>query len=120
MIEVLLADNQPLTAAGLVHILGGLQDITIVGEVTDRDSFLPMLKKLQPALLLVDYNTPGYISKNDLFKVRELSPRTNILIISSDDDKKTILEVLQMGVLGYLTKECSRDEIIMAVYSVTR
>jgi DNA-binding NarL/FixJ family response regulator len=74
----------------------------------------------KPELLITDYNTSNYLTKADLLRVKEYSPSTNILVVSSDNDKSSILQVLQSGVIGYLTKECSREEILMGVYAVAR
>lgn len=119
-IKVLLADNQPLTSAGLTSILDGKDDLQIIDRVESSHQLASLLQKHKPDLLIADYNTPGYISKADLVEVKDHSPETNTLIISSDNDKASILHVLQSGVIGYLTKECSREEIVAAVYSVAR
>ena len=118
--KILLADNQPLTSAGLIAILNEKDDLMVVDQVTSPQQLRDLLKRHKPDLLIVDYNTPGYITKADLVDVKEHSSETNVLIISSDNDKPNILQVLQSGAIGYLTKECSREEILMAVYAVAR
>lgn len=120
MIKVLLADNQPLTAAGLISVLNDRTDLAIVDQVTTRDRLTELLREHKPDLLIADYDMPGYITKGDLASIKDYSPQTNVLVISSDNDKASILQVLQSGVIGYLTKECSREEIMMAVYAVAR
>lgn len=120
MIKVLLADNQPLTAAGLISVLNDRSDLAIVDVVSKRDGLAKLLEEHKPDLLIADYDLPGYITKADLTTVKEYSQQTSVLVISSDNDKGSILEVLHSGVIGYLTKECSRDEIIMAVYATAR
>ena len=120
MIKVLLADSQPLTSAGMTYILNDREDITIVDNVGTQDQLTQLLEKHKPDLLIADYDIPGYIVKSDLLTVKDYSPETNVLVISSDNDKQSILQVLQSGVIGYLTKECSREEIMMAVYAVSK
>ncbi len=120
MIKVLLADNQPLTSVGLTSILNEKDDLSIVDQVIVRDRLPELLEEHKPDLLVVDYNLQDYITKTDLLTIKEYSPETNVLVISSDNDKASILQVLQSGVIGYLTKECSREEILMAVYSVAK
>ncbi|MEJ7646740.1 MAG: response regulator transcription factor [Chryseolinea sp.] len=120
ILSVLLADNQPLTAAGLNYILRDRNDIRIIAEVKTQRELPEMVRLHRPDLLIVDYNAPGYVTKSDLADVKSYSPGTNILAISSDDNKANILQVLQAGVHGYLTKECSKEEIIMAVAAVGR
>jgi two-component system, NarL family, invasion response regulator UvrY len=120
MVELLLADNQPLTAAGLIHFLGGRDDMKIVDQVVEKDQLESMLKKHQPHVLIADYNIPGYLTKDDLKVVKTISPATHILVVSSDSVKASILDALQIGVKGYLTKDCSREEIMMAVQSTAK
>jgi len=119
-IKILLADNQPLTAAGLVSILAERTDMHIVSQVASRNQLATLLNQHKPELLIVDYNGNDLVTREDLMDVRENFPETNVLVISSDSDKESILQVLQLGVIGYLTKECSREEILMAVSTVAR
>jgi DNA-binding NarL/FixJ family response regulator len=120
VIKILLADSQVLTAAGLISILSEKADLLISGEVTNPSTLEELMNRHLPDLLIVDYNIPGFISSAVLSGLRIDFPQTNVLVISSDNDKASILRVLQSGVLGYLTKECSREEILMAVYSVAK
>src|SRR5689334_22245724 len=120
MVDVLLADNQPLTAAGLMHFMAERSDLKIVDVVKNKDQFKKLLEEHQPRLLIADYNDQNYITIDDIKSVKEISPSTNVLVLSADDNKSSILEVLQVGVIGYLTKDCSREEIMMAIQSVSK
>jgi DNA-binding NarL/FixJ family response regulator len=119
-VRILLADNQPLTAAGLASFFASSETVSIVDEVSRKELLGPLLKKHEPTLLIADYNLNGFITREDIQAVKDISPQTNILIISADNDKNSILNILQLGVKGYLTKECSREEVLMAVQSTSR
>ncbi|HEX6227372.1 MAG TPA: response regulator transcription factor [Chryseolinea sp.] len=119
-IDALIADNQPLTVAGLESFLAVKENIKIVGKVKKGVELADMMEKLQPSLLIVDYNTPGYVSIDDIRNAMLTSINTNVLLLSSDNNKATILEALQLGVKGYVTKECSLEEVGMAVQSTAR
>ena len=119
-IGVLIADSQPLTAAGLVQLLEGREDVNILGQVDDVSALPTQLMDLSPDMLIVDYDLEGFISRDDLASVKKYSPSTSILVISSDNNKAGILQVLQLGVLGYVTKHCSREEIMMAITAVAK
>lgn len=92
----------------------------IIDTVQSKGDLEILMAKHTPTLLIVDYNLPGYISINDLKKASTASKETNILIISADNNTATILEVLQVGIKGYLTKECSRDEVMHAIHSTAK
>ena len=119
-IRVLLADKQPLTAAGLVAILSERDDIEIVGRVETGSDLSELLEVHQPQLLIVDYDLPAYISRDELADVKKYSPETHILVISADNNKNSILQVLQQGIIGYLTKSCSKEEIKLAINAVSK
>ncbi len=59
------------------------------------------------------------MSIDDLKEATEFSKDTNVLIISGDNNKSSILDILQLGVKGYLTKECSKDEVLHAIHSTS-
>ena len=120
MVDVLLADNQPLTSAGLRYILAERKDMRIVDEVVRKDQFIELIKLHQPHVVIVDYNIPDFVGIDDLKAIKDNSPSTKVVVISSDSDKASILAVLQTGVIGYLTKECSREEILMAIQAAAK
>lgn len=119
-IDALIADSQPLTVAGLETFLSVKQGINIVGKVSKGGDLIDLMEKLQPALLIVEYNIPGYITVDDIRNAMLTSTKTNVLLFSSDNNKESILEALQLGVKGYITKECSLEEVGMAVQSTAR
>lgn len=119
-IRLLIADNQQLTAAGLQHYLQDRDDVSVLGVVNEASELPTLLMDHAPEVLVVDYDLDGYIGREDLAAVKKYSPGTNILVISSDNNKTSILQVLQLGVIGYVTKHCSRDEIMLAITSVAR
>ncbi len=119
-IRILLADNQELTAAGLRYFLSGSKGIDIVDVVRNKSDLPKLISTHKPTLLIADYNLPGYINGNDIKEATSLSKDTNVLIISSDNNKANILDILQLGIKGYLTKECSREEVLHAIQSTAK
>ena len=119
-IDAVIADNQPLTVAGLELFLSEKQAIKVVGKVKKGEELVELVEKFQPSLLIVDYNSPGYVALDDIRNAMASSSKTNVLILSSDNNKTSILEALQLGVKGYITKECSLEEVGMAVQATAK
>ena len=119
-IDALIADNQPLTVEGLELFLSEKQAIKVVGKVKKGEELVELVEKFQPSLLIVDYNSPGYVALDDIRNAMASSSKTNVLILSSDNNKTSILEVLRLGVKGYITKECSLEEVGMAVQATAK
>lgn len=119
-LRILLADSQPLTAAGIVQILSEREDVEIIGEVKNKEAFSDDVNLHNPSLVIADYNIPGFITIEDIRQLKTARPDMNVLVISSDNNKRNILEILQLGVKGYLTKECSKEEVLMAIQATAR
>src|SRR6476661_4574284 len=117
--KIVLADNQQLTAAGLSSFLRDRADFEISAHISISDDLIDTVKEVAPDLLIVDYNLNGFVTIQDLEKLTKEKPELNILVLSSDNDNANIMKVLQLGVKGYITKECSRDEVLMAIQSTS-
>ena len=119
-IKVALADKQALTRVGLRSFINEKEDLNLLDDVNSMEDLRDVLKTEQPQVLLVDYNLGDFVSINDLREVNELSPNTKILIISSDNDRSNIFDVIEVGICGYVTKECSQQEIVGAIYATAK
>ena len=119
-ITVALADKQALTRVGLRSFIGEKKDLTLLDDIDSKADLLKILQTKQPQVLMVDYNLRDFITISDLAEVHQLSPGTRILIISSDNNKANIFKVLEIGINGYVTKECSQHEIVGAIYAAAK
>jgi len=119
-IKVAIADKQALTKVGLKFFIEERKDLQLLSEVNSLDDLRSILKSEQPQVLLVDYNLRDFVSISDLREVKILSPDTKILIISSDNDRSKIFDVIEIGISGYVTKECSQQEIVGAIYAAAK
>src|SRR5687768_16982636 len=119
-LTAIIADAQPLTAAGLTSLLTEKHGIQVIAKVVGGDDLIVKVGQEKPDLLIADYNLPGHIALHDIKEAMSLSSRTNVLIISADNNKASILDALQLGVKGYITKDCSLEEVSMAVQSTAK
>lgn len=92
------------------EIIGTVEDVSRIDEIT---------RELKPDLLIADYNIPNYLSLEKLESVIT-DTHVNTLIISSDNNHQSIRKSLKIGIKGYITKECSREEIILAIRSTAK
>ncbi|MDX1666304.1 MAG: response regulator transcription factor [Saprospiraceae bacterium] len=118
--SVVIADSQFLTRQGLVSLLSGRPEIKVLSEATDEEELMEQLRSVQPDLIIVDYNQDGHFSSETIPAIRKSSPGVNILVISADNDKKSIYNVLEAGVSSFLTKTCGEEEIIDAIYATAK
>jgi two-component system, NarL family, invasion response regulator UvrY len=119
VINILIADNQPLILAGLQYIVNQRPDFNIAAVVTNAGQLEQEVSYHRPDVLIIDYNLSGYVTPGQLESVIK-SSAVKTLVITADEVKPSIMKVVQMGVQGFLTKSCSKEEIIMAVQATAR
>ncbi len=119
-IPIIIADAQYLTRLGLKLLLAEKKEFEVVDEVSDEEQLLESIKTHNPEVVVLDYNQTGKFSPSTVNYIKEASPKTRILIISADSDKKTIDKVLEYGVNCFLTKSCEEDEIYDAINAAAK
>ena len=119
-ISIAIADPQYLTRVGLRHILATQPQFQILSEAGNEKALLQQVQEQHPQVLILDYNHPGYFSQATIKVIKQVSPETNILIISDDQEKSSIYQVLEHGINSFLTKNCHEEEIIDAVNATAK
>lgn len=120
MIRVLLADDQRLMREGMRTLLSLEPDLQVVGEATDGQEALQAALELRPDVVLMDIRMPGMNGVEATAKIRAALPETRVLILTTFDDDAMVIDALQEGAAGYLTKDLSAEEIADAIRKVCR
>jgi len=119
-IKVILADSQYLIRMGLRSLITQDNHIEIVGESKSGDELLEMIKKHQPDVVTLDYKSNGTFNLEIIREIRLLSPATNVLIVSSDENRERIFKAIEYGINSFVTKECSEQEIRNAIIATSK
>ena len=119
-IRVMLADDHPVTRAGVRKFLSKAADIEVIAEADNGTRALEMAKELLPDVLLLDIELPGIKGIEIARELQATHSPIKILVLSSYDDKQFIFGLLGNGAAGYLTKEEIPETIVEAVRGVAR
>ncbi len=115
MIRVLIADDHPLLRRGMAQVLGATGEIEVVAEADSAEAALQALAKAEVDVAVLDVNMPGRSGLEIVPEIRELYPRTAILILSQYPEEQLAVRAIRAGASGYLTKESAPDLLISAV-----
>lgn len=118
--KILIADTHILIREGIKALLADKKYINIVGEVINSKELFNEVFKTKPDIVIIDFDIVNHFSINDIIFLRKKHPHINVLIISSNIDKKDILKVINLGVTGYLLKESEEEEILKAINALTK
>lgn len=117
-IRVLLVDDDPLVRSGLGLILGGADDVEIVGQAGDGRAALALVADLQPDIVLMDIRMPVLdgIEATARLRARPSPPRVIVLTTFGADDH--VVRALGAGASGFLLKDTPPADIVDAVRRV--
>ncbi len=119
-IRVILADDHPITRAGIRRFLEKAPDISIIDEADNGDDALRMALEQNPDVLLLDMEMPGLSGVEVAKALKTAGSQVRILALSSYSDRQYIFGVLSSGALGYLSKEEIPQIIVDAVRGVAK
>lgn len=114
-ITVVIADDQTLFREGIKDLLENEKNITVVGEAADGREALRLVKKLKPSVILLDIKLPHMDGIEATRQIHKDCPTTNVLILSSYEDEAHVMEAIQAGANGYLSKMLPAAELVNAL-----
>jgi two-component system nitrate/nitrite response regulator NarP len=119
MKRVLIADDHPFILAGLESILRD-GDYRIVGTASRGDTALDALPTLRPDILILDVNMPGRSGVEVLRTLRSRGDNRPVILLTAHVEDKVLLEVLALGVQGFLLKDGAQSRLLECLDAVAR
>ena len=114
-VRVLIADDQTLFREGIKDLLENERIVEVVGEAVDGADVIRQAKKLKPDVILMDIKLPQIDGIAATRVIRKECPATNVLILSSYEDEAHVMEAIQAGANGYLSKMLPASELVNAL-----
>ncbi|MEM7083220.1 MAG: response regulator [Pseudomonadota bacterium] len=117
MIRVLLVDDHKIVRTGIRKIIEGAVDMVVVGEADTGEQALDLVRLHKPDLVMMDKHMPGIGGVEAMRRVLA-SFDVKIICLTMDGAGPMTKRILEMGVMGYLTKSCEPSEMLDAVRRV--
>ena len=114
-IKVIICDDHFFYRQGVKTWLETKEDIDIIGESEDGLKLIKQLKHVQPDVILLDINMPVMDGSAALAEIKKSYPHIKVVMLTMNDSKQMVLEMLKLGADGYLTKNDDCEEIYNAI-----
>ncbi|GAA1322491.1 response regulator [Leucobacter albus] len=116
-IRVAIVDDQAMVRQGFGALLGAQPDITVVGDGSDGDEAVELVRRTRPDVILMDIRMPRM---NGLDATRAVLSRPGddnprIIMLTTFDADEYVFAALRAGASGFLLKDASADDLISAV-----
>lgn len=118
--QIVIVDDHFVVREGLKLILETDQRFDVVGEAEDGAKGLDILKEKAPDLVLLDLNMPNMSGLEMLKEMQSLQLKVPVLILTTYNEEKLMIEGLQLGAKGYLLKDASRENLFYTIEAAIR
>jgi len=119
-IRVVLADDHPLTRAGISAYLAQQSSVELIGEAEDGHQAWKLIEELRPDVALLDIRMPGEDGVAVARRVKESSLPVSVVMLTSYDAQQYVLASLMAGARGFILKTATPEEISRAISTVAK
>ena len=115
VITVMIVDDHEMVRQGAAGYLEAQDDIHVIAEASSGKEALSLAKEHVPDVVLMDLVMPGLDGVEATRQLKDDSPRTQIIILTSFHEDEHIFPALQAGAISYLLKDVKATELVEAI-----
>lgn len=120
MIKVLIVDDHALVRMGIRRLLDDLPDMEVVADAESGEQALALVKSHKPDVVLLDMKMPGIDGWEVTRRLKKSHPQVKVIAVTAMCAEPLPTRVLQLGAMGYLTKESGAEEMAAAIRKVSK
>ena len=114
-ISVLLVDDHAMVRSGVKAFLVTQPDLSVVGEAGSGEEAIRLAARLIPDVILMDLIMPVMDGVETTRRVKQVSPRSQVVVLTSYHEDEHIFPALRAGALSYILKDVSAEELASVV-----
>jgi DNA-binding NarL/FixJ family response regulator len=114
-IRALLADDHTMFRQGLATLLASYEDVEVVAETTNDKGVVALAREKKPDVVIMEVQMPPERAKENLKRLREVSPPPKVIIVTMFEDSRYVRELMSVGASAYLVKTSSVGHLLAAI-----
>ena len=114
-IRVMIVDDHSMVRRGLATILKVRPDLDLVAEASNGQEALQLCHEFQPDVVLMDLVMPEMSGAEATQLILDQCPGTQVIALTSFQEKELVREALQAGAISYLLKNVSAENLAAAI-----
>jgi two-component system, NarL family, response regulator LiaR len=115
IVRVLLADRQAMFAEAMAFMLEAQEGVDVIGRVGTGEEAFQVCVTDEPDVVVIDTGLDGF---HTIRRLREISPETQVIIVTSSVDGDVVARAIEAGACGYLSKDEPAERLIQMVRQV--
>jgi DNA-binding NarL/FixJ family response regulator len=118
-IAIILVDDHKLIRDSWSFILNSDPRFNVIGETSNGEEAIEIVKSLKPDIVLMDVNMAPVNGFDATRQITKYSPGSKVIAVSMHTMPAYAKRMIQLGAMGYVTKNSSKDEMIKAIIEVS-
>jgi two-component system, NarL family, response regulator LiaR len=114
--SILIVDDHEVVRNGIRSYLETIPDFQVVGEADSGEEALELVSELIPDIVLLDLIMPGMDGIETTRRIRQISPRTQVVVLTSYHEDVHIFPSLKAGAISYILKDMRMDKLVEALH----
>jgi NarL family two-component system response regulator LiaR len=110
--SILIADDHEVVRNGIRSYLETITDFHVVGEASSGEEALSQVAELIPDIVLLDLIMPGMDGIETTRRVKQTSPRTQVVVLTSYHEDVHIFPALKAGAISYILKDMRMEKLV--------
>ncbi len=111
-ITIILVDDHEVVRKGMRAYLDTLPDFRVVGEASSGEEAFGLVSELIPNLVLMDLIMPGMDGVETTRRIKKISPRTQVVVLTSYHEDAHIFPALKAGAISYILKDMKMEKLV--------
>jgi len=111
-ITIVIADDHEVVRKGLRSYLDILPEFKVLGEASTGEEVIELVKELIPDIVLMDLIMPGLDGVETTRRLKTISPRTHVVVLTSYHEDVHIFPALKAGATSYILKDMHMDKLV--------
>ncbi|PEJ58338.1 DNA-binding response regulator [Bacillus sp. AFS002410] len=117
-IKILIADDHHVVRRGLIFFLNTQDGIEVIGEASNGEEALNLIKELKPDIVIMDLAMPVLDGIEATTRINNEGLAVKVMILTSFYDQDHILPAIEAGAAGYYLKDSDPDELVSAIRKI--
>ena len=117
-IKLVIADDHHVVRRGLIFFLNTQQDIEVIGEASNGEEAIQLIKELHPDIVIMDLSMPKLNGIEATEQIKNEGLPVKVMILTSFYDQDHILPAIEAGAAGFYVKDSDPDELVTAIRKI--
>ncbi len=111
-ISILIVDDHEVVRKGIRSYLDTLTDYRVVGEASTGEEAIHIVEEFIPDVVLMDLIMPGMDGVETTRRIKKISPRTQVVVLTSFHEDSHIFPALKAGATSYILKDMKMEKLV--------